>query len=72
MTRGEDVLDKSSAAILAAIVMVVIIIVTVVLILLKTYKRRMSARRELEPKGLKLAVPPALDTNSSSSGSLRL
>ncbi|XP_008820507.1 noncompact myelin-associated protein [Nannospalax galili] len=66
MTRGEDFLYQSSGAIVAAIVVVVIIIVTVVLILLKMYNRRMRTRRELEPKGPKLPVPPALDPNSSS------
>uniref|UniRef100_M0R3T9 Noncompact myelin-associated protein n=1 Tax=Rattus norvegicus TaxID=10116 RepID=M0R3T9_RAT len=67
MTRGEDILYKSSGAIVAAIVVVVVIIVTLVLILLKMYNRRMRTRRELEPKSPKPPVPPALDPNSNGS-----
>ncbi|NWX35006.1 NCMAP protein, partial [Notiomystis cincta] len=62
----EQSLYQSSGAIVAAIVVGVIIIFTVVLLILKTYNRRMRVRRELEPKGSKLAVPPALGHTSHS------
>uniref|UniRef100_A0A8D2NEJ8 Non-compact myelin associated protein n=1 Tax=Zonotrichia albicollis TaxID=44394 RepID=A0A8D2NEJ8_ZONAL len=55
-----------SGAIVAAIVVGVIVIFTVVLLILKTYNRRMRVRRELEPKGSKLAVPPPVGHSSHS------
>ncbi|XP_061229596.1 noncompact myelin-associated protein [Neopsephotus bourkii] len=56
----EQSLYQSSGAIVAAIVVGVIIIFTVVLLILKTYNRRMRVKRELEPKPIKAAMPPAL------------
>ncbi|NXR22302.1 NCMAP protein, partial [Cinclus mexicanus] len=61
----EQILYQSSGAIIAAIVVGVIIIFTVVLLILKAYNRRMRVRRELEPKGSKLAVPPPVGHNHS-------
>ncbi|NWX91601.1 NCMAP protein, partial [Nothoprocta ornata] len=61
----EQSLYQSSGAIVAAIVVGVIIIFTVVLLILKTYNRHMRVKRELEPKGTKAALPPALGQNSS-------
>ncbi|NXQ44931.1 noncompact myelin-associated protein [Catharus ustulatus] len=62
----EQILYQSSGAIIAAIVVGVIIIFTVVLLILKTYNRRTRARRELEPKASKLAVPPPVGQQSHS------
>ncbi|KAJ7304336.1 hypothetical protein JRQ81_011885 [Phrynocephalus forsythii] len=53
----EHILYQSSGAIVAAIVVGIIIIFTVVLLLLKMYNRRMRAKRELEPKNVKVTVP---------------